>query len=198
MLSARLSFALAAVAATAAPLAAEPGRPEGTIDLGGSRVEVLSREIPVGKRIELPEGWFRVEEEGDEDRGVGSFTVVKVSDEDQPSSDEAAPAGALARPAPAAQPALALASAPGPSAAVASDPCRAERSAYLKELWHMSGIEVDDPEALIDGLSGGSRDPSAGFYWFALATDPFRPLAGSSELRDRARALVACVQARSR
>jgi hypothetical protein len=57
----------------------------------------------------------------------------------------------------------------------------------------MSGIEVSDPDALLLGLEG-DQGAAAGFYWFALATDPFRPLAWSSDLRARAEALARCVR----
>jgi hypothetical protein len=59
------------------PLAARGGtRPEGTVSADEGRVELLATPLPVGVRIERPEGWFRVEEAGPEDREVGSFAVV--------------------------------------------------------------------------------------------------------------------------
>jgi hypothetical protein len=185
MSRARLLFALPLLATTAAPLAEEP-RPEGRIDAGDGRSEILSRPLPVGRRIELPEGWFQVDEEGVEDRHVGSFTVAAAV-------TERSPAAAPARAAPPAEPAEA---APPPRAA--PDPCLAQRTAYLRELWKTSGIEVDDPVALQEGLEAGTSGPAAGFYWYALATDPFRPLAWSTELQSRARALVRCVNENAR
>jgi hypothetical protein len=83
-----------------------------------------------------------------------------------------------------------------PVAAPGAPPCRTERAAYLRELWKTSGIDVKDPDALLAGLEAGDSGPASGYYWFALATDPFRPLAWSSDLRDRAEALARCVRGR--
>jgi hypothetical protein len=60
----------------------------------------------------------------------------------------------------------------------------------------MSGIDVKDPVALLEGLEAGGAGPLTGYYWFALATDAFRPLAWSSELRSRADALARCARGR--
>lgn len=51
---------------------------------------------------------------------------------------------------------------------------------------------MNDPVALLEGLQTGST--GAGFWWFANATDSFRPLARSSDLRSRADALGRCVR----
>jgi hypothetical protein len=72
--------------------------------------------------------------------------------------------------------------------------CTAERSAYLKELWRMSGIDVDDPAALLRALES-SRSGAGDAYVLALSSDPVRPLAWSSDLRARAHELVDCVRA---
>jgi hypothetical protein len=189
-------LALLATLAAALPTLprAAPPRAEGQIDSGEGRVEILGKPVRVGERIELPEGYLIVEEQGTEDRDVGSFSIVP------------APTFAATAPAPA-EPADAAAAAEGPAAAPASTPvasvaaaaqaerpCRAERTAYLRELWKSSGIEVSDPERVIEGLEGGGQGARLGFYWFALATDPFRPMAWSSELRSRADALARCVR----
>jgi hypothetical protein len=80
----------------------------------------------------------------------------------------------------------------------AADACRDERSAYLKRLLHMAGVEVDDPISFLEGLAG------PGGYQGALLTtplgvlpgvDPVRPLAWDQELRSRARDLAACARA---
>lgn len=164
--------------AVALPVAAE-GPAEGRIEGEGVHVEVLGQAVAVGERVDLPEGWFRLEEEGVEDREVGSFSIVAPSD----AGDGTAVALASAAPAPAVPPATAKS---GP-------PCRAERSAYLRELLRISGVEVEDPEALLEGLDAG-QGGATGYGWFALQTDPLRPMAWSSDLRDRARALAACVR----
>lgn len=169
---------LAAVPAFAAP----SGAAEGRIDAGEAHVEVLGRPVAVGERVDLPEGWFRVEEQGVEDRDVGSFTV-----EAAPSEASPAPPPAAAEPPPAPEAMAPAPTEPSPPA------CTAERSAYLKELWRMSGIDVDDPAALLRALES-SRAGAGDAYVFALSSDPVRPLAWSSDLRARARELVHCVR----
>jgi hypothetical protein len=171
---------------TALPtFAAPPGAAEGRIEAGGAQVEVLGRPVAVGERIELPEGWFRVEEQGVEDRDVGSFTVEAAPSEASPASPAQA-AAAEPPPAPEAMP-------PAPTGPPPQPACTAERSAYLKELWRMSGIDVDDPAALLRGLES-SRWGASDAYVLALSADPVRPLAWSSALRARARELVRCVR----
>ncbi|HET8540229.1 MAG TPA: hypothetical protein VFL83_10195 [Anaeromyxobacter sp.] len=170
-----LAVALAAPAtAPAAPTAA------GRIQTDEATIEILGRPVKVGEKVETPEGWLRVEEAGPEDGEVGSFAVVAADSFGAPaaaaSADGVASAGAPADRKP------------------ASRDCRAERSAYLSELWRASGIEVSRPDAVIEGLEAGSAGPAAGFAWFALATDAFRPLAWSSALRARAEALARCVR----
>jgi hypothetical protein len=168
---------------------------EGRIQSEAGRVEILGRPVRVGEKLELPEGFIRVEEEGIEDRQVGSFTVVPAETL-RPTS--IALAGATGRP-----PAQAGPEPAGPETAPAqtelveaatSAACRRERSEYLRELWKESGIDVKDPVAVIEGLEAGAQGPATAYYWFALATDPFRPLAWSSDLRSRADALARCVR----
>ena len=173
-----LRFTVVALLALPLTPLAEPPRAEGRVESDEGHVEILGRPVRVGERIDLPEGWFRVEEAGPEDDEVGSFAVV-------PAESFGAAAAAAPEPGAASDPA---------SARPGRRDCAAERSAYLAELWRQNGIEVSAPAALLDGLEGGSRGPKTGFYWFALATDAFRPLAWSSALRARAEALVRCVQ----
>ncbi len=179
----RAFIALALAAALAAPPAvrADPASEEGRVETDAGTIELLGRPVKVGEKVETPEGWIRVEDAGPEDGEVGSFSVVPA---------ESLGAADAAR------------SAAGPVAA-AGDPangraaprdCREERSAYLAELWHESGIEFSAPDAVVDGLAAGSTGPATGYAWFAASTDAFRPLAWSSELRARARALVHCVR----
>lgn len=171
LLAAALSMPLSTLAA--------PPRAEGRIETDEGRTEILGQPVRVGERVDLPEGWFRVEESGREDGEVGSFSVVSV--EGSSKAAEVVAGG------------VAAAEDPAPRAVVARD-CAAERSAYLAELWRQSGIDVSSPGALLQGLDGTRTGPQAGFYWFALASDPFRPLAWSSALRARAEALVRCVR----
>jgi hypothetical protein len=174
-----LRLALAVSALLSLPVAArEPPPPAGgRIQSDEGTVEILGRPVRVGEALRLPEGFIRVEEKGTEDENVGSFTVVPAESMGAvaAASGEAAGAGD-----------------PGPRPDDERS-CRAERAAYLAELWRQSGIEVESPDALIEGLEAGTG-PGTGFYWFALATDAFRPLAWSSSLRDRANALSRCVR----
>jgi hypothetical protein len=137
--------------------------------------------VRVGERIETPEGYLVVEEAGPEDGDVGSFSVV---------SAESFGAAAASRDPGAGEPAA------GDPAQRAPAPrsCRAERTAYLSELWREAGIDVKDPAAVIDGLEAGSSGPGTGYAWFALATDAFRPLAWSSDLKGKAEALARCAR----
>jgi hypothetical protein len=151
---------------------------EGRIESDEGRIEILGRPLRAGDRIELPEGFLRVEEQGTEDGEVGSFGVISN--------------GALVAVAPA--PAAAGGADDPAAASERARACDAERAAYLAELWKQSGIDVSDPAALLEGLQGGATGPATGYYWFALATDAFRPLAWSSELRARANALGRCVR----
>lgn len=170
----------ALVLALAVPLAAaaDPPRAGGRIDGDDVHVEILGQPVRVGEKLELPEGFIRVEEKGTEDSQVGSFSVVPAETFGKEAPDGAVASGADFAP---------------PAAAPAQPECRAERAAYLAELWRESGIQVSDPAALLDGLEAG-QGAKTGYYWFALATDPFRPLAWSSELRSRAEALASCVK----
>jgi hypothetical protein len=175
----RLALVAALLVLPPAASAAPTPRAEGRIESDQARTEILGRPVRVGERIELPEGFLRVEEEGTEDREVGSFTVVSA----ESFGDAVAPVPGVPG-----GPSDPAAAAPGTPA------CRAERTAYLAQLWKESGIEVKDPAALLEGLQAGASGPAAGFYWFALQTDAFRPLAWSSELRSRADALARCVR----
>lgn len=197
------SGARAADAAPAAPRQAEEERaapvredaaarqlPAGRVESPGARVEILGQPVRVGEDRVLPEGFIRVEEEGIEDREVGSFSIVPARTLRPSSTARIAAAG------PSAQEARPVQDGRAPSPPVTAPregPCRPERVAYLRELWSASGIEVADPEAVLEGLESGGGAAS-GFYWFALATDPFRPLAWSSGLRARADALARCVR----
>ncbi len=168
--------------------AAGDDRAQGTIQIdGATRAEVLSHKVPVGRRIDLPEGWYRVEEEGVEDRDVGSFTVASAGTDEVAAAAPAAPA--------AAEPAEASPAAFAAAALRQPDACRKERTAYLRELWRESGVEISDPDALVRGLDAGTTGPGAAYLWSALSMDAFRNLAWSSGLRSRAEDLVRCVNA---
>jgi hypothetical protein len=177
----RLALLAAVVALLPVTPSAAP-RAGGRIESDEARIEILGRPVRVGERIELPEGFLRVEEKGREDGQVGSFTVI-AAESFAPGSDTPAAAAGAAD--------------PGPASSASEPECRAERAAYLAELWKQSGIEgISDPVALLEGLQAGATGPATGFYWFALSTDAFRTLAWSSELRSRANALARCVRGR--
>lgn len=176
-----LRLALALALALPAAALADPSA-EGRIRTDEGTVEILGRPVKVGERLETPEGWIRVEEAGPEDREVGSFSVVAAE-----SFGAGADPGRASPAAEAGDPA---------GRTTGREDCRGERAAYLAELWRQSGIEVSSPDAVIEGLDAGSAGPGTAFHWFALATDPFRPLAWSSALRERAEALARCVRAR--
>ena len=72
-----LAFALALALAPAAPLAAD--RVAGVVQTDQGQVEILGQPVRVGERVDLPEGWYRVEEAGPEDGRVGSFGIVSAS-----------------------------------------------------------------------------------------------------------------------
>ncbi len=167
--------------------AEEPARARvgGTIETDVGHAEILAERIPVGRRIDLPEGWYRVEGEATDDGAVGSFSVVR-NDRREPNREAPPPSEAKR----ADEPRLASA-APEPAAAP-PPPCRAQRSAFFRELWKQSGVEVDDPDALLEGLDSGAG-AATGYHWFALQVDPVRSMSWSPELRARAKALERCV-----
>jgi hypothetical protein len=164
----------------------EPPRVEGRIESADARVEILGRPYRAGETIQLPEGYLRVEEAGSEDEEVGSFTVVPAS------TPTALAAAIAASTAPVEAPTGQPPSPPPPSAPL----CRAERAAFLAEIWKGSGIEVDDPEALLAAFEGSEGNPDLARLWFALSTDAFRPLAWSSDARAKANALARCMRGR--
>jgi len=174
----RAALALSVLLSLPAVSRADPAA--GRIETDEGTIEILGRPVKVGEKIETPEGFIRVDEAGPEDGQVGSFGVVSAA-----SFGAGADSGAAAPAAAAEDPASRPAKPPD---------CRRERSAYLAELWRASGIEVSSPDAVIEGLEAGASGPATGYAWFALATDPFRALAWSSELRDRAEALARCVR----
>jgi hypothetical protein len=174
----RRALALALALAPAAPLAAD--RVAGLVQTDQGQIEILGQPVRVGERVDLPEGWYRVEEAGPEDGRVGSFGIVSAS-----SFPASAPAVAADPP---------EEGAPG-AGKKAVHSCGAERTAFLKELLRGSGVEVQDPASFLEGLGGDEFAPGLSTLWLALATDPVRSLSWSSELRSRADALARCARA---
>ena len=150
---------------------------------GGAQVESLPQRAGPAE-VRIPEGFIRVEG-GGAAAGRGSFGVY--------------PAGAYRSSAPPAQVVApsgeAAPRAPDEAPARLADPCRRERNRYVRRLLRMDGIDVDDPLAILDGLSGpagysGSLLFSA--YGLLPGVDALRPLAWDFELQSLARELSAC------
>jgi hypothetical protein len=133
--------------------------------------------LPLSARAAEASGFVRTTEGALELTGSGSFFGVY-----RPQRVEAPPPeGAEATPR------------PGPAAA-AADPCRAQRSRYLRALLRMTGIDLDDPAAFLDGLAGAPSRSAQLFsaYGLLAGVDPIRPLAWDFELRSLARELARC------
>lgn len=170
-----------AVLALAFPAAAEPPRAEGRIESDEARVEILGRAYRVGETIQLPEGFIRIDEAGPEDEEVGSFSVVPAATVAARAAARGGEVGTAGEPA-------------GRSESPRVASCRAERAAYLAEVWKGSGIEVADPAAFLEAFEGSPGNPDVASLWFALSTDAFRPLAWSSDARAKADALARCMR----
>jgi hypothetical protein len=175
-------LALLAVAGSPTLPAPAPPAPSGFVEAGANRSELLSG--PARAEVRTPEGFLRVE--GPAGAAGGSFTVRTFA---PPAATSPA---ARARTAPEA----ALGPA-GSATAQADDPCRSYRSRYLRRLLQMSGIDLDDPLAFVDGLGAGRVDAATVFSSYGLLADvdPIRPLAWDLELRSLARDLTACAAA---
>jgi hypothetical protein len=174
-----LPLAVALVLALAIPASAAADPPSGRVQTDEGYTEILDRPVRVGERVELPEGWYRVEEAGPEDRRVGSFSVVS-------SRVLAATAGAPA-------PIEAEAAAPG-ERKPGDAGCRDERSAFLSEYLKAQGVEVKDPAGFLQALEGENFARGFATLWMTLNGDPVRATAWSSELRARADALARCAR----
>lgn len=188
-----------------APAGEAPGPVGGEIRSEGSRTEILPEPPPVGRTVNTPEGWYRVEAAPSRDTGAtGSLSVV--------------PRAAFAPPPAPPPPAGGAASAPVPAAtetavevtvesAAAADPCRAEKDRYLARLLEYLEIDdVEDPLALLEGIeelpAGTGLGPFVRLSLFGtpaggpVLVDPVRPLAWDQELRSVARDLSRCIRER--
>ncbi len=182
-------------------------------DAAGGRIESDQARIEIlragGQReIRTPEGFLRVEdppEPGDEDR-LGSFGTyhAAVLMPDEPGDDALDVAARPERPARSIRPGEAPLEAPPPvrrdglvdtTAPVAgADPCRPQRARYLRRVLRMSGIDVDRPIELLDGLAGPASQGGTlllGGYLIP-GFDAVRPLAWDQELRSLGRDLATC------
>ena len=168
---------------------AQPSASGGSVRSDRMAVEVLPPRA--GNEIRLPEGFIRLEGSRAAPAGLASFgtyRAVPAASYQAVASGAAAPPGGYGSVPPAP---------PGPT----RDPCRAERSRYLRRLLYMSGIDLDDPLAFLEGLSGPNGYPAQYVFTtigFLPGTDPIHALAWDQELRSLARELTACSQAGGR
>ncbi len=182
--------AAAQAPAPRAPMGAPalPSTSGGSVRSDRVTVEVLPPRA--GSEIRTPEGFIRMEG-SPAPSGVASFGTYRAG---QPASYQVVASAAAAT--------------PGENGGVSPappeprrDPCRAERSSYLRRLLYMSGIDLDDPLAFLEGVAGPNGYPAQ--YLFTTigllpGTDPIRALAWDQELRSLARELTSCSQASAR
>lgn len=162
---------------------AQPSTSGGSVRSDRMAVEVLPSRA--GNEIRMPEGFIRLEGSGAPPAGLASFGTYRAA---SPSSYQAV-ASAAATP-----PGGDDGVSPAPPA-LPRDPCRAVRSRYLRRLLYMSGIDLDDPLAFLEGLSGPNGYPAQYVFTtigFLPGTDPIHALAWDQELRSLARELTAC------
>jgi len=209
MRSTALACALAALAASAAARAEEPGTAtaeepvSGTITSREAATEILPEPPAPGETIQTPEGWWRIESGEEEPGATGSLTVMRVAAPvPAPVAPEAAP------PPPAPPPPGEVAAAPYPGSAVEQERCFDEKEAYASELFRIAGIwYFDRPLELIEGLQetpGLSLSPWVRFNVFGLSTggplvsavgvDPVRPVGWDEGLRWAAEDLIDCIR----
>jgi hypothetical protein len=188
-----------------APAGEAPGPVGGEIRSEGSRTEILPEPPPVGRTVNTPEGWYRVEAAPSRDTGAtGSLSVVPRAAFAPPPAPPPAPRGSTPAPAPAPEEAAVEVTVEG---AAAEDPCREEKARYLSRLLAFLEIDdVEDPLALFEGLeelpAGAGLGPFLRLSIFGtpaggpVAVDPVRPLAWDPELRSVARDLSRCIRER--
>jgi hypothetical protein len=183
------SQAQAAASPSPATENAGAARAQDFVETEEGRIELL-RPRPISGEVRTPEGYLRIEGPPEEEAGrPGSFAILR------------APALALTSRATdaAAEDEAEEPPEPGPRLA-ATDPCAAEREAYVRELMRASGIEdIDRPLLLLDALVGPGTARTVGYGllpwpWGGWLPDApsIRPLAWDSTLRLRARELTRC------
>lgn len=177
---------LALIFLAALPAAAQQQAVPGAVRADRAAVEVLPPRAGA-MEIRTPEGFLRVEG-GALAAGTGTFGVYPAG------SRAPAPPALVARAAPA--------QAPDATAAPVrpAERCRPERARYLRRLLYMSGIDLEDPVAFLDGLAGREGAPEALLftaYGLLPSVDPIRPLAWDFELQSLARELTGCQRGRA-
>ena len=159
---------------------AAPPQAGGRIESRRGTIEILGRPVRVGDRIELPGGLPAGR--GGRDRGRRRRLVHRrlLRGVRRGGTPRSPPPGGATEPAAGASPA------PVPQGRAPRVPRRAV--ARVRDRGVGSG------RAARGARRPAPPAPARGYYWFALATDAFRPLAWSSELRSRADALARCVR----
>lgn len=191
---------LLVVLVTLASSAWSAARADDGVDRGG-QIETDEANIEIvrphhGRVIQTPEGFLRVEDGPDLDRspGLGSFgTYHPTSAANAPEAGPGSTGSGAADPSERVQvrpDGMVDTTAPVPG----TDPCRPQRGRYLRRLLEMSGVKVDRPLDLLDGLAGPSAAGGNVLVsgWVAPGVDPLKPLAWDQELRSLGRDLAAC------
>jgi hypothetical protein len=192
--------AVAQAPARLAPAAspAPPAMAGGSVRSDRMALELLPPRT--GNEIRTPEGFIRLEGSGAAPASLVSFGTYRPVPPQVTAAARGTPVVArteAAEGAPGGDGSSALSAAASP----ARDPCRGQRSRYVRRLLTMSGIDLDDPLAFLEGMTGSGGYPA--HYLFTAVgllpgSDPIRPLAWDLELRSIARELAACSRASER
>lgn len=191
--------AVAQASARLAPVAspAPPAMAGGSVRSDRMALELLPPRA--GNEIRTPEGFIRLEGSGAAPASLVSFGTYRPVPPQVTAAAHGTPV--VARTDAVEEASGGDGSAPSAAASPAREPCRVERSRYLRRLLSMSGIYLDDPLAFLEGMTGAGGYPA--HYLFTAVgllpgSDPIRPLAWDLELRSLARELAACSQAGDR
>ncbi|BDG08723.1 hypothetical protein [Anaeromyxobacter paludicola] len=144
-----------------------------------------------GRTIRTPEGFLRVEEPEEPGPG-GTLSIVPAA---EPARPPAAPQPGVGEAEGRTQPPPAPSALPRRPRGMGL--CEPERAAFLKELFRIAGVDVEDPLALVAAFTGENAGdvPSLRFpEWGLVPVDPVRALAWNFELQIRARELSQCVR----
>lgn len=191
--------AVAQAPARLAPVAAPapPAMAGGSVRSDRMALELLPPRA--GNEIRTPEGFIRLEGSGAAPASLVSFGTYRPVPPQVTAAARGTPVVARTE---------AAEGTPGgdggalsAAASPAREPCRAQRSRYVRRLLAMSGVDLDDPLALLEGMTGAGGYPA--HYLFTAVgllpgSDPIRPLAWDLELRSLARELAACSRASER
>jgi hypothetical protein len=191
----RTVLAILAITFVARPA---PGRAEEEPSEVAARIETDDGTIEIiqphhGRVIETPEGYLRIEEGPDLDEGVqGSFGTYHATPVEPAAVSRIAVTSVEPPPAPVTVGPDGLVDTSAPTAG--ADPCHAQRERYFRRLLQMSGVYVDRPLELLDGLAGPGRVGANVLVtgYLSPGVDPLKPLAWDQELRSLGRDLAVC------